>query len=53
MKSEDKVGSIEPGKFADLAVLTDDYLTVQEDKIRDLHSVLTIVNGKVVYEAGK
>jgi predicted amidohydrolase YtcJ len=44
-------GSIEPGKLADLVVLTDDYLAVPEDKIRDISSVMTIVGGKVVYEA--
>ncbi len=49
---EDKVGSIEPGKYADLAVLSADYLTVPVDKIKDLVSVLTIVGGKPVYAAG-
>ncbi|MBI2226164.1 MAG: amidohydrolase family protein [Betaproteobacteria bacterium] len=43
-------GSIEPGKLADLVVLSDDYLTVPEDKIREISSVMTIVGGKVVYE---
>lgn len=43
-------GSIEPGKLADLVVLTDDYLTVPEDRIREISSVMTIVGGKVVYE---
>ncbi len=46
-------GSIEPGKLADLVVLTDDYLTVPEDKIREISSVMTIVGGKIVYEAKK
>lgn len=49
--SEEKIkGSIEPGKLADLVVLTDDYLTVPEDRIREISSVMTIVGGKVVYE---
>ncbi|MBI2288753.1 MAG: amidohydrolase family protein, partial [Betaproteobacteria bacterium] len=49
--SDEKIkGSIEPGKLADLVVLTDDYLTVPEDKIREISSVMTIVGGKVVYE---
>lgn len=48
---EDRVGSIEPGKYADLAVLSADYLTVPEDTIKDLVSVLTIVGGKPVYAA--
>ncbi len=49
---EDKLGSIEPGKLADLIVLSADYLTVPEDRIKDLTSVLTIVGGKPVYAAG-
>jgi len=50
--NEDKVGSIQPGKYADLAVLSGDYLTVPEDEIKSLVSVLTIVGGKPVYAAG-
>jgi len=45
-------GSLEPGKYADLAVLSDDYLTVPVEKVGELHSVLTIVGGKVVYGEG-
>ncbi len=44
-------GSIEPGKLADLVVLTADYLSVPEDKIREIKAALTIVGGKIVYEA--
>ncbi len=47
---EDRIGSIEPGRLADLIVLTEDYLTVPEDRIRKIRSVMTIVGGKVVYE---
>jgi len=50
---EDKVGSIEPGKYADLVVLSADYLTVPVDRIKDLVSVLTIVGGRPVYAAGE
>ena len=45
-------GSIEVGKFADLAVLNGDYLTVPEDRIPTLESILTMVGGRVVYAAG-
>jgi len=45
-------GSIEVGKFADLAVLNDDYLTVPEEQIRNLASLLTIVGGRIVHGAG-
>ena len=43
------VGSFTEGKYADLAVLSDDYLTVSDQKIRKLESVLTMVGGKVVH----
>jgi predicted amidohydrolase YtcJ len=49
---EDRKGSIEVGKFADLAVLSEDYLSVPEEQIRSLESLLTIVDGRVVYAAG-
>ncbi len=48
---EDRAGSIEAGKLADLAVLSDDYMTVGEDRIRDLRSVFTIIDGWIVHEA--
>jgi predicted amidohydrolase YtcJ len=49
--AEKRKGSIEPGKLADLAVLNADYLTVPEDQIRSIESVLTMVGGRVVYTA--
>ena len=49
---EGSKGSIEVGKVADLAVLNADYLTVPEDQIRTLQSLLTVVGGRVVYTAG-
>ena len=49
---EARKGSIEVGKFADLAVLNADYLTVPEEQIRNLASLLTMVGGRVVYAAG-
>lgn len=45
-------GTLEPGRFADLAVLSDDYFAVEPDQIRGLESVLTMVGGKVVYGTG-
>lgn len=48
-RDEMDLGSIEVGKFADLAVLNDDYLTVPEDDIRGLRSVLTLLGGEIVY----
>jgi len=49
---ENKVGSFEVGKYADLAVLSEDYLTVPEDRIRRIESVLTLLGGEVVHAAG-
>lgn len=51
LRMEDDLGSIEVGKYADLVVLTDDYLTVAEDDIQHLKPVLTLVGGRPVYEA--
>ncbi len=48
---ETKKGSIEVGKMADLAILTADFLTVPEDQIMNIKAFMTIVDGKVVYEA--
>jgi predicted amidohydrolase YtcJ len=49
---EGRKGSIEAGKYADLAVLNADYLTVPEEQIRSLQSLLTIVGGRIVYAVG-
>jgi predicted amidohydrolase YtcJ len=49
---ENNLGSIQPGKLADLVVMDRDYLTVPPDQIKDITSVLTLVGGRIVYEAG-
>ena len=49
---EKEKGSIEEGKLADLVVLSDDYFSVAEEQIKRIESVLTMVDGKVVYGAG-
>ena len=48
---DDKRGTLEAGKFADLAVLSADYLTAPVKEIGKIRSVLTMVGGKVVYSA--
>ena len=48
---DDKRGTLEPGKFADLAVLSADYLTAPVKEIGKIRSVLTMVGGNVVYAA--
>jgi predicted amidohydrolase YtcJ len=47
-----QVGSFVAGKYADLAVLSDDYLTVPDQRIRKIESVLTLLGGKVVHASG-
>jgi predicted amidohydrolase YtcJ len=47
---ESKKGSLEPGKLADLAVLSADPLTIEESKIADIRSLMTMVGGRVVHE---
>jgi predicted amidohydrolase YtcJ len=47
---EDKKGSLEPGKFADLVVLTADPLTVEEAKLAEIASQMTMVGGQIVHQ---
>jgi len=51
-KEEDKLGSIEVGKLADVTVLNADYFSVPDESLKKLNSVLTIVGGKVVHDTG-
>ena len=46
---EKEVGSIEEGKFADIVVLDSDYFEVDDENVKLIQSVLTLVNGQVVY----
>ena len=48
---ENELGSIQTGKLADLVVLDRDYLTVPADTIHDIKSVMTMVNGRIAYDA--
>jgi predicted amidohydrolase YtcJ len=53
MSGEEKIkGTIKRGQYADLVVLPEDYFTIDAERIKRLESVLTVVNGKVVYGAG-
>jgi predicted amidohydrolase YtcJ len=51
--SEDTLGSLEPGKFADLAVLSQDVFAAEPDKIAGTHVTMTMVGGKVVFTESK
>lgn len=48
-KEEAVKGSLEKGMFADFILLSDDYFSVPESKIKDLSAVLTVVGGNVVF----
>jgi len=48
---DDRLGSIEPGKLADIAVLSDNPLAVTKDQFKRIHSLLTMQGGKIVYTA--
>ena len=52
LRMEDKIGSIEPGKLADIVVLNKDYFAVPDQEIKQIRSILTIVDGKIVHDAG-
>jgi hypothetical protein len=49
---ENRIGSLEPGKQADITVLSRDILTVPEDQILSTEVVYTIVGGRIAYRAG-
>ena len=50
---EGNLGSLAPGKYADLLVLDRDYLTVPVHEIKDIQPLMTLVGGKIVYDAAK
>jgi predicted amidohydrolase YtcJ len=52
LRMEDKVGTIEPGKLADLVVLNKDYFKVPDVEIKQIRSVMTVVNGRIVHDTG-
>ena len=50
---EGERGSLERGKLADLAVLSDDYLDMPIEEMSDMRSLLTMVGGKVMHDSGE
>ena len=50
LRMEDKVGSIEPGRLADLVVLNKDYFSVPEAEIKQIRAVMTVVGGRIVHD---
>ena len=47
--AENERGSIETGKLADIAILSDDYMNMPVEDLNQITSLLTIVDGEVVY----
>jgi len=52
LRMEDRIGTIEAGKLADLAVLDRDYFAVPDADIKKIRSLLTVVDGRIVYNNG-
>ncbi|RPH97208.1 MAG: hypothetical protein EHM72_13835, partial [Calditrichaeota bacterium] len=51
--AETTTGSLEPGKFADLVIWSHDLYTMSPSKLIDLAAELTMVGGRIVYDAGE
>ena len=54
-RDEERLGSLEAGKLADVVVLSEDFLDparVPDEAIKQLTSVLTIVGGRIVHDPG-
>jgi predicted amidohydrolase YtcJ len=47
---DDKIGSIEPGKWADIIILNGDYMDVEVEQLDTLRPVMTMVGGEVIFE---
>jgi len=47
------LGSLEAGKWADMVILDQDFLTVSNEEIGKITSLMTIVGGKVIYDGLK
>ena len=51
LRMEDRIGTIERGKLADLVVLDRDYFSVPEVEIKQVRSAMTIVGGAIVHDS--
>jgi predicted amidohydrolase YtcJ len=51
LRMDDRIGSIEEGKLADLVVIDGDLLATSPDRIRELRIWMTILSGEIVHRA--
>lgn len=51
-QEQQKKGDVRVGMFADLAVLDQDYFTIDDEEIKNIEAEMTIVDGKIVYAKG-
>jgi predicted amidohydrolase YtcJ len=49
LRMDDRVGTLEVGKLADVVVLDRDYFAVPDEQIKQVRSVMTIVDGRIVH----
>jgi predicted amidohydrolase YtcJ len=47
----DRLGSLEPGKLADFIVLDQDYFTVSEPELMNINTLMTVLGGRIAYQA--
>lgn len=47
---EDKKGSLEPGKLADLVILSDSMMKAPDEELKKIKVKMTMINGKIVYQ---
>jgi predicted amidohydrolase YtcJ len=52
LHEENQIGTIEPGRLGDLVVLSHDYFAVPDEDLKKIRSVLSVVGGRIVYDAG-
>jgi predicted amidohydrolase YtcJ len=52
LRMDDRIGTIEVGRLADAVVLDRDYFAVPDEQIKQIRSVMTIVDGRIVHTAG-
>ena len=50
MSADRQQGSIEVGKRADLVVLSENYMTVPSQKIKEIGAIMTVLGGKIVHD---